>query len=113
MATMDIGGDDSVAWAVTHDRPLQEEKDQPKRTLHVKHPNDDATNLRRGDRYVEGRDPSNTAGRSFTITIKLPKAGSAAFQAAVQSAANSPTGGKISFTLPIEDKNYDQIRIEW
>lgn len=110
---MEIGGDDSVAWAVTHKGPLEEERDKQKRTLHVLHPKKDAFNVRKGEKYLEGRDPADTDGKSFTIRIKLPATGSAAFQAAVEAAARSPVGGAIVITLPIEARNYDQIKIDW
>jgi hypothetical protein len=110
---MEIGGDDSVAWTVTHHGPLEEERDRQKRTLHELHPKKDAFNVRKGDRYLEGRDPSNTDGKSFTIKLKLPKTNGAAFQAAVEAAAKAPVGGAIVITLPIEARNYDQIKIDW
>lgn len=111
---MDIGGDDSVAWTATRVGDLVIELEQDRRKLHTKQRNRYAVNLNKGADFVEGRDPVNTKGKFFRITIKLPKGDKqrAAFLKQFQDPPKA-TAGKISFTLPIERQNYDQIHVDW
>lgn len=111
MASMDIGGDDSVMWKITHKGPLALVREQEKGLLHKTHPSQHALNVREVEGYAEGRDPVPTDGKFFEITIKLPAAGAEKFLEEVHAA--TPRDGKITLYLPIEFRNYDQIHIDW
>ncbi len=92
-----FGGDGSVKWVV--------DGGNVKAGTPQSHPNGKG-------HHQEGI--SETAdGERFKITIKLPKEANDPFLSELRAAINNPQGGKVSFTLPIEKENYDQIRIGW
>lgn len=104
MAGVDIGGDESVMWHV--------QVDNVRRNPPPRHESRGA----RGWRH-QGVDET-VPGSHFTITIKIP-ADPVSFvnslrQAAdeAQRLAGSP-GSQVSFTLPIEGGNHEQIRVAW
>ena len=54
------------------------------------------------------------AGSDFTIIIKVPASNPQGFLDALKQAATDATGQSVvTFTLPIESHNEDQIRIIW
>ena len=115
MASLDIGGDDSVMWVANHSpQTLEHRHGLPRRSLHKAHPRAHAMNVRLHEGYAEGRDPVDSRGKAFRISIKLPanRAARAAFLKALKSA--KPTkSGKVNLKLPIEKRNHDQIHVEW
>lgn len=114
MASMDIGGDDSVAWTANHDKALVVRHELPRRTLHQAHPHQDAMNERMAEGFAEGRDPVDTNGKVFRISIKLPAdaANRDSFLTSLKNAVPDAVG-RVNIELPIEAKNDDQIHIEW
>jgi hypothetical protein len=106
MAFIDVGGDGSVKWAVDVD--------------HVR-PGSVKNNGKGPRGHQQGGIDEVDAGRFFTIYVEVPATDAArtALSGAMQSAATSLTtlppgsGAKVSFSLPIESGNEDQIRIEW
>ena len=113
---MIIGGDDSVAWSVTHPGALEVDMNNEKGKLHERYPNQNAVNVRRAEGFAEGRDPVDTNGKYFLIEIKLPKVDRDRddFLADLRAAVNNPTSdNKIRFWLQIEAQNYDQISVDW
>src|SRR5215218_4246041 len=105
MAGADIGGDDSVQWTVRvgHVRveKLKQEPEGPKGWLH------------------EGVDET-ARGEMFTVSIKIPQRAAQAAQfaeslakAAAKAARMARGGGRVTFELPIEQRNPTQIRVRW
>ena len=104
MAGVDIGGDESVMWhvQVDHVRQAPPPRHESRGTKGWRHQGVDET----------------VPGTNFTVTLKIP-ANAADFvnslrQAAdeAQRLAGSP-GALVSFTLPIERGNHDQIKVTW
>ena len=103
MAGADIGGDDSVQWSVEVDHVRVDKlKQEPKGSKGWRH---------------EGVDESDD-GEKFTISIKIPN-DATEFVRTLHDAAieaerqKSNPGHPITFKLPIERKNHDQIKIRW
>jgi hypothetical protein len=110
MAQGDFGGDASVIWNIDVDK-LREG------TAH-------STGCNNGNGHGKGRHHQDgidevDPGESFTISIKAPVSSNdknnlvLAMQSAAQAMSGTAAGGKVSFTLPIEPNNYDQISIAW
>jgi len=104
MAGVDVGGDESVMWHV--------QVDKVRRNPAPKHE-------QRGQQGWRHQGVDETIpGSQFTVTVKMP-ANSANFVATLRQAADNAQrlagspGALISFTLPIEQGNHDQIRIAW
>jgi hypothetical protein len=113
-----IGGDDSVVWSHTHgtnDLPVTR---VGKGKLHEP-PNTqrNAVNVRNEEGWVEGRDPMDTRGRYFKISIKLGAEAedfARRLAAAAEGAlANPQPNGRVTFTLLIEDHTPNQIYVNW
>lgn len=104
MAGVDIGGDESVMWHVQVDNVRK--NPGPKHEAHGT----------RGWRH-QGVDES-VPDSHFTVTIKIP-ANASNFIASLRQAAEEAQrlggtpGSQVSFTLPIERGNHDQIRVAW
>ena len=103
MAGADIGGDDSVQWTINVDN--------------VRHPTlKQESKGTKGWRH-EGVDDVDL-DEKFTVSIKIPS-DSAEFVKTLRDAADeadrhaSQPGFRVSFTLPIEQRNHDQIQIRW
>lgn len=112
---LSIGGDDSVAWTVTGVQDIAVELDDPRDELHRKHPKRHAVNLSSKGRFIQGRDPVNTEGKNFAVTIQVPAGEAGArFLAGLQAAATrARPGRRVIFQLPIKRRTYDQIRVDW
>lgn len=106
MAGIDVGGDTSVIWKVDvdHARPGKQKSDPKGPKGH----------------HQEGIDETDV-DQYFTISIEIP-AGTvqknnlaAGLQSAANTVTNSPAGSgiRVSFPLPIEPQNEDQIQIRW
>jgi hypothetical protein len=107
MAQIDIGGDGSVMWKVSVDHVRKDGtlKHEP-----------------RGNKghYQQGVDEVS-ANQHFTVSIEVPGSDIAKNELTVSlhSAANSlaalppGSGAKVSFSLPIEANNQDQIQVQW
>ena len=104
MAGVDIGGDESVMWdvQVDHVRRNPPPRHEPRGPQGWRHQGVDET----------------APGSTFTITLKMP-ANSGNFVNTLRQAAedaqrlSGSAGAFISFTLPIEQGNHDQIRVTW
>lgn len=101
MATGDFGGNGSVQWLVDVDNARHGQlKQGPKGPKGWKH---------------EGVDETN-AGEKFTVGIEIPVDRIefvATLKAAAALAETASAGTRVSFKLPIESNNPDQIRIQW
>jgi hypothetical protein len=112
---VDIGGDDSVAWTVTGVQDLAVELDDPPNQLHEKHRKRHAVNLSERGRFIQGRDPVDTRGQNFRISILVPdgRPGMEFLEALRDAAKRTQPGGRVNFSLPIQPRTYDQIRVQW
>lgn len=92
-----FGGNGSVSWVVDVGN-VREAKHETKP----------------GGRHLQAGINEVRKGMRFTIVIKLPRDSEekAAFRVALRAAAGSKDR-RVTFTLPIEDKRKDQIRISW
>ena len=103
MAGADIGGDDSVQWVVEVDSVRIDEK--------LKHES-------KGGRKWLQQGVDDAEDGDFTISIKIPK-DSRHFVETLREAADEAerhaqhAGHLVSFKLPIEGKNHDQIQVRW
>lgn len=110
-----IGGDESVAWTIRHVDKFEFDDDGEKGKLHERHPDKHAVNLAKNDGFVEGRDPKNTNGLYFQVTIAVPtgKDGRDFIEGLKTAAAGAKEGAQVSFKLAIISKTYKQIEIDW
>lgn len=97
----DVGGDGSVQWFIWGDDVV------PGRLINRPR---GASGHEQG--HVDRSDPAE----EFSISIEVPR-NAAAFAASIAGAAaaaqNAAPGARVEFTLPIEPKHVDQIRIRW
>ena len=114
MGDSNTGGGGSVEWEVNaHNARKPPQGPPPACTPKTPTPG------RPNPHHQTGADKTVPNSR-FTVRIRLPKNPADTFLSELQTAAGSPTGGVVVFTLPIEDiasgfnpPTRDQIRIEW
>jgi hypothetical protein len=110
----DFGGNGSVEWEVNAHNARKPPQGPPPACTPLT-----PTPGKPNPHKQTGTDKTLPNGR-FTIRIKLPKNPADPFLTEIQTAAASPTGGEVLFTLPIEDiqsgfnpPTPKQIRIDW
>jgi hypothetical protein len=99
---VDVGGDGSVEWKVFVENVRR----------------DSIRNCSIGDRGYEQGGVDETDPGDFTISIKMPADYRAFVETLNRAAAQAKeyagkTGALVSFVLPIEPKNPDQIQVRW
>jgi hypothetical protein len=100
----ETGGGGSVTWAVNVDKIDTD----PVET--------DCQDLGSGKYHQRGRDKEDTDGKNFTISIKAPGVSASQYKAQLQLPATivaDDVNGRISFTLPIDRNERNQIKISW
>ena len=105
MADSQFGGDGSVKWQIN--------------VGHVRTGSTHSNGVGRGH-HQDGIDETDP-GQYFTIYVEVPRDANdknnlvAGLRAAANGVEGAPagSGAKVSFNLPIEDNNEDQIRVHW
>jgi hypothetical protein len=97
-----VGGDGSVEWRVrTHS--FREKSTYSERT--------------RSGGYEQGGISETEDGQSFTVNIKIPRIGgrdlATGLEAAARAALAGAPGEVVTFTLPIESQNPNQVLVGW
>ena len=98
----EVGGNGSVEWAIEADNPKWVQS-QPK--------------VPKGHRQ-SGSDSDGAVGAMFQVRLEIPRGSGprAAFIQSLSAAlaeAQQATSNRVTIELPIEEKNRDQIQIEW
>ena len=113
-----IGGDDSVAWSVEHGERWDVVTEEPG-TIYQKERlgASDTINLNAGSGHCEGRDPVETEGKYFQVTIKVPLGPHGEeflrdLDNAVQI-ARANGGFPVKFPLRIITGDHHQITVDW
>jgi hypothetical protein len=114
MGSIEVGGDSSVKWKIEAGRVRKVPPDPGNGVPPVSTPNGPNGHHQKG---IDETEP----GQYFTISIEVPllvtdKMNLASgLQAAATAVATGAAGSgfRVSFTLPIEDGNENQVQVTW